>query len=74
MIAASRRHSFCEEHRVMFLKKGMAIQFVKKFSQLFDSVWKCPCCNFWIASDWRDVPPDQLSQSVGIFYKEEERP
>ena len=61
----------CLTHRVTFLKKGMAVSYVKKFSSLFDSVWKCPDCRFWVASDWRDVPPEQLSQTVGIFYKEE---
>lgn len=63
--------SACRSHRVVFFKEGMAIQYVKKFSQLFDSVWKCPDCRFWVASDWRDVPPGVLSSTVGIFYKEE---
>jgi hypothetical protein len=57
-------------HPATFPSKWSAKAFIER-SRIFDALWQCPDCRFWVVGLFDEAPLSVLRSGVGIFTKEE---
>ena len=53
-------------HLMTFLSKAQAREASRRWP-VTGAWWKCPQCNFWVAGDFEDAPPNAYPDDHGIF-------